>query len=110
MNKTSRFIYKTASFCDGFFIRKKKWNDLLEENSYVAKAYTEKLTKQHDKQCLILAKQKKIEIEKLYKTAHVDQYKFVASFESDTDEEKEQFKELNAQVAKNVLNCMGGGS
>lgn len=30
MNKTSRFIYKTASFCDGFFIRKKKWNDLMD--------------------------------------------------------------------------------
>ena len=40
LNKTSRFIYKTAAFCDGFYIRKKKWSDLMEENSYVAKAYT----------------------------------------------------------------------
>lgn len=74
----------------------------------MAKAYTEKLTILYEKQCLILAKQKKVEIEKLYKTAHVDQYKFVSSFETDTDEEAEQFEEINRKVRNNVIKLMGG--
>jgi hypothetical protein len=38
-NKQSRFIYKTVSPCDGFFIRKKSWMDVLTTHSYVARSF-----------------------------------------------------------------------
>jgi hypothetical protein len=28
-NKRSKFIYKTASYCEGFYVRKTKWKTLM---------------------------------------------------------------------------------
>ena len=38
LNKQCRFIYKTKSFCDGFFIRKRNWLEVMNRNSYVSKS------------------------------------------------------------------------
>lgn len=35
-NKRSRFIYKTATRCDGFFIRKRMWNEVMDNHSFVS--------------------------------------------------------------------------
>jgi hypothetical protein len=32
-NKKSRFIYKALANCNGFFIRKKNWRHILEDES-----------------------------------------------------------------------------
>ena len=37
-NNNSRFIYKTASYCEGFFIRKKNWVNVMEFHSYVCQS------------------------------------------------------------------------
>lgn len=103
LNKTSRFIYKTTQYCEGYFIRKRAWAEILTCNSYVAKAYTDKINQRHAKQVLKIAKVKKVEIEKLYQTAHVDQYKFVASFESVTRDSEDQFKVIDDEVKQEVI-------
>ena len=38
-NHTSRFIYKSSSFCEGFFVRKRYWTEVLKEHSFVALSY-----------------------------------------------------------------------
>ena len=35
-NKNSRFIYKTKTFCEGFFIRKRNWIQVIEKHNYVS--------------------------------------------------------------------------
>ena len=35
-NHTSRFVYKSSSFCEGFFVRKRYWTDVLKEHTFVA--------------------------------------------------------------------------
>lgn len=35
-NKRSRFVYQTASRCDGFFVRKSSWVEVMERHSYVS--------------------------------------------------------------------------
>tara|TARA_B110000285_G_C15110831_1_gene611009 strand:- start:487 stop:900 length:414 start_codon:yes stop_codon:yes gene_type:complete len=34
-NKRSRFVYKTASRCSGFFIRKRNWCEVMDKNDIV---------------------------------------------------------------------------
>lgn len=47
LNKTSPFIIKAASFCDGFYIRKLYWSELLTEHAFVTKSYIQKVTVRH---------------------------------------------------------------
>ena len=35
-NKTSKFVYKTATRCEGFFIRKRYWHKVMRDNSFVS--------------------------------------------------------------------------
>ena len=64
MNKTSRFIYRCATLCDGFFIRKSSWVDILKEHSFVAKSLKAKICKRHARQVVLVERHKKCEIEK----------------------------------------------
>ena len=77
-NKSSRFLYRTASFCDGFFIRKRHWKSLLQNNSFYAKSLLIKIEDQHQKQQQIISRCKKSEIIKLRNNAYIDQYKYVS--------------------------------
>ena len=47
MNKTSRFIYKTVTKCDGFFIRKCHWTQVLKNNSFIARALTTQIVQKY---------------------------------------------------------------
>jgi len=45
--KASRFIYKTRSQCEGFQIRRKNWNSILETNDFLGNALRKKIKKRH---------------------------------------------------------------
>lgn len=77
MNKTSRFIYRCATLCDGFFIRKSRWVDVMNEHSFVAKSLKAKICQRHARQVVLVERHKKCEIEKFQHAAHIDQYKFL---------------------------------
>ena len=49
MNKTSRFIYRCATLCDGFFVRKSRWMMVMNEHSFVAKSLKAKICKRHSR-------------------------------------------------------------
>ena len=42
-NKPSRFIYKTCSHCEGFYIRKKHWVLLMQQHSFISKNLFKKI-------------------------------------------------------------------
>jgi hypothetical protein len=42
-NKSSRFIYRCASFCDGFYIRKKNWVAVMGKHTFVSKSLSLKI-------------------------------------------------------------------
>ena len=46
-NKSSRFIYKTVSYCDGFYIRKKHWAHVMEDHSFIAHNLKDKISLNH---------------------------------------------------------------
>ena len=46
-NKSSRFIYRCASFCDGFYIRKKNWITVMSSHTFVSKNLGLKINLNH---------------------------------------------------------------
>ena len=58
-NKTSRFIYKTSSFCKGFFVRKHGWKQLLTDHAFVLKSYIQKTTSKFLRQETFINRYKK---------------------------------------------------
>ena len=72
MGKTSRFIYRCATMCEGFFIRKSKWISVMNDHSFVAKSLKAKICKRHARQVVLVERHKKAEIEKLNHAAHID--------------------------------------
>ena len=56
--KASRFIYRTRSHCEGYQIRRKNWNSILEHNDFIGNAMRKKIKKTH------IRLEHRIEIEK----------------------------------------------
>ena len=50
MDKTSRFIYKTTTVCEGFFIRKRFWVQVLNSNAFIAKGFKHNIVKRYKRQ------------------------------------------------------------
>ena len=42
-SKQSRFIYKTSSECNGYFIRKKEWKEVMDRNTYVSNSLRDRI-------------------------------------------------------------------
>jgi hypothetical protein len=49
MNKTSRFIYKTTTACEGFFVRKRFWDQILKAHSFIAKGLKHNIIKRYNR-------------------------------------------------------------
>jgi hypothetical protein len=37
--KRARYIYKTASRCSGYFIRKKNWHEVMDKNDFIRDSF-----------------------------------------------------------------------
>ena len=80
-NKTSRFIYKSRELCEGYQIRRKNWQEVLDTNDFIGKALRNKIQERHYRLESILARQKNVQIKKLMGHAHVDQLKYLRNQE-----------------------------
>ena len=45
--KASRFIYKTRSVCEGYEIRRKNWDSILNANDFIGNALRKQINKRH---------------------------------------------------------------
>ena len=45
---TSEFIYKTVSYCFGYFIRKLNWKQTMAENVNISEEFKSQVLKNHD--------------------------------------------------------------
>tara|TARA_B110000285_G_scaffold195014_1_gene225009 strand:- start:348 stop:506 length:159 start_codon:yes stop_codon:yes gene_type:complete len=50
----------------------------MNDHSYIFRSYRAQIEKRHDRHVHIIGLQKKKAIQRLYKAAHVDQYKFTS--------------------------------
>jgi hypothetical protein len=74
--KTSRFVYKTATRCEGFFVRKKYWTEVMQKHNFVSQSLYQQIDDNFARISGSIMTFKNFQIAKLKSLSHIDQYKF----------------------------------